>query len=887
VLPLEQPTEIIYAEPLKDSEILSSLNPVVADWFRSKYRSFTPPQRMSINLIRKGENVLISSPTGTGKTLSAFLGILDALIGEAINNRLGDRIYAVYVSPLRALNNDMRRNLLEPLNEIYQLAKERGISAQEIKVGVRTSDTSPYEKQKMLRYPPHILITTPESFALSLGSLKFREKLREAKWIVVDEIHELASSKRGAHLMSSIELYEAFLSKGDVSRVGLSATVAPLEEVAQFLVGQGRKCYIADARFAKPIDIKVISPLRDLVHAPEEEINRSIYSTLVEEVMKHRTTLIFTNTRSTAERVSYKLRSIIEKEKLFDVEQIGAHHSSLGRDVRLDIEERLKRGDLKCVVSSTSLELGIDIGYIDLVVLLSSPKSVSRLLQRIGRAGHHIRSLSKGRIIVVDRDDLVECSVLAQLARERKIDRIHIPKNPLDVLVQIVVLASLMGNVDVDDLYKKIKRSYSFKELTREDFDNVLHYLIGKYFMEDKNIYPKVRVEGNTIRAKKGIRMLFFMNSGTIPDETKILAKTEDGKVVGSLEEEFVETLAPGDIFVLGGRTYEFLSSQGLHILVRDAKGRKPTVPSWFSEMLPLAYDSAIEVGKFRKRIAEKISTGAPKEEIINWISRNFNLTKQASFSIYTYILEQYLFTGGMIPGDDLILIEIYDDQEGNRNLIFHALFGRRVVEALAKAVAAVITEETGTDVKVSLNDNGFMITLSTRSWREGLNVEDVLKSIEVEQLYEILSEVLFRTEMLRRRFRHCAERSFMLLRKYKGRETSIERRQLNSQVLLQAVKDLKGFPVLKEAIREILEDYMDITHAKEVLNKIKNGEIKLRVIGPTRVPSPFSHSIILKEYSDVVLASDKRNLLATLHDRVIDFLREKGIQIDLNYTET
>ncbi|TRM86962.1 ATP-dependent helicase, partial [Sulfolobus sp. A20-N-G8] len=344
-------------------------------------------------------------------------------------------------------------------------------------IGIRTSDTTSYEKQKMLRVPPHILITPPEAFAISITSPKFSQKLADVKWVIVDEIHELANNKRGAYLSGMLELFRTLITKKEFIRVGLSATVSPLEEVAQYLVGKNRECRIIDARFVKPVDIKVITPVRDLIHSSEQEVEEGIYKTLINEIKKHRTTLIFTNTRHAAERVSFKLRKIAEKEGVLDVNQIEAHHSSLSRNVRLEVEDKLKRGLLKVVVSSTSLELGIDIGYIDLVILLSSPKSVSRLLQRIGRAGHHIRNISKGRIVVVDRDDLVECTVLTKLAVDRKIDNINIPKKPLDVLSQLIVASSLISNIEKEELYNILRNSYNFQDLTNEEYESVIRYL--------------------------------------------------------------------------------------------------------------------------------------------------------------------------------------------------------------------------------------------------------------------------------------------------------------------------------------------------------------------------------------------------------------------------
>ncbi len=860
---------------LDDEDIYPLLNPTIARWFKGKYGTFTPPQRGAIPAIISRKNVLVSSPTGSGKTLAAFLGIISELANKAKEGNLEDKIYTIYVSPLRALNNDMKRNLTEPLQEIRQLDPD----FPEIRVAVRTSDTSSSEKQKMLKKPPHILITTPESFSISLVSLKFREKLASAEWIVIDEIHELANSKRGSMLMTMVEFLENFVKKERIARVGLSATISPLEEVAKFLVGPQRSCEIVDARFVKPINLDVVSPVKDLVHATEDEVEAGIYRYLIEEIKRHRTTLIFTNTRSGTERVAYKLRKILSSGELFDADSIAAHHSSLSREVRLDVEEKLKKGELKAVVSSTSLELGIDIGYIDLVVLLSSPKSVSRLLQRIGRAGHHIKAVSEGRIVVVDRDDLAECAVLAQLARVRKIDSVHIPKKPLDVLVQAIIAASLIEEVDADELYTILRKTYTFSDLTYEEYKPVLDYVTGKYGLEENKVYAKVRIRGNKLVPKFGSRMIFFLNSGTIPDEAKVPVRLESGRYIGNLEEEFAEILSPGDIFVLAGKTYEFVGSRAGEVIVRPAEGQRPTVPSWFSEMLPLAYDSAREIAKFRGEVARLIAEGRPREEVISYIQKRLNLRKREAESIYIYVLEEYLFTNGLVPSDDLYLIEIYEEPDGKTTYIYHVLTGRRSLDALSRAFAYKISNDLNTDVKITLSDNGFALTVNGRP---DYDPKRPFFELSPDELYDVLSKVLMRTELLKRRFRHVAERAFMILKRYKGKEKSLERRQLSSESLLEVVKRIEGFPVLRETFREILEDYMDYHKAAEILRRVQNGEVKVEVIGPNDTPSPFAHGILVKEYSDVVLASDKRNLLRSLHDKVIEYLKKKGIQVDL-----
>ncbi len=864
-----------------DEEIFSMLRPYVAEWFKEKFGSFTEPQRQALPLIKKGKNVLISSPTGTGKTLAAFLAILDELFHLSERKKLEDKIYAVYVSPLRALNNDMKRNLQEPLEEIKLYYKEKyGEDIDDIRVAVRTSDTPPSERQAMLKKPPHILITTPETLAIILVAPKFRTRLEGVKWVIVDEIHELASSKRGAYLSLLLERLEE-TSTHTLQRIGLSATIAPLDEVARFLggyddEGNPRKVEIVDARFYKPIDIKVLAPKTSLVYTDTETLNEAIYKTLVNLVKKHRSTLVFTNTRSATERVVYKLKKMMSKNQMISMDEIEAHHSSLSRDIRLEVEKKLKEGRLRVVVSSTSLELGIDIGYIDLVVLLSSPKSVSRLLQRVGRAGHKIRETSKGRLIVVDRDDLVECSVLAYAANKRMIDKVRIPRNPLDVLAQNLIAMSLEKKWRVEDAYRVVKRSYVFHNLEFDEFKKVLSFLGGiEGTLEEMRVYGKLWYdpEEGVFGRKRGVRMIYYLNQGTIPDEAKIrVFLKKNRRYIGDLEEEFVQMLAPGDIFVLGGRTYKFLKSEGIKVYVEDAEGQRPTVPSWFSEMLPLAFDSALIVGYWRRMIAEKIAKGEKEEKIIRYIQKNLDLEKHAAKELYQYILEQYEFTGGIVPSDKVVYIEVFEDSR-SRNIIFHYLFGRRTNDALSRAYAKLLSEMTNTPVRITVTDNAFMLSIpKTRQ----ANIKELVDSLTDENISEVLEKAIWNTELMARRFRHCAQRSFMILRNYKGWERSPHKLQLSAQSILQALKEYRDHPIVRETIREITEDYMDIRAAKIILEKIRKGEIKVIISRPTPVPSPFAHHIIVAGYQDIVLMEDRRRMLMELHRRVMSLLKNR-----------
>jgi len=873
---------ITYADKdFTKEEVYNLLLPFVREWLIQQYGDLTPVQRKTIPLVKEGKNVLVSSPTGTGKTLAVFLGIIDNLYRFYLTHgTLPEGVYVVYVSPLRALNNDMRKNLIEPIKGIREIARLQGVELPEIEVAVRTSDTPANEKQRMVRKPPHILITTPESLAIALNAPKFREKLRNTQVVIIDEIHELASSKRGSHLSLSTERLENITGKS-IQRVGLSATISPLEEVASFLVGYKddgtlRDCVIVDARFDKKLDIKVLMPVEDLIHSSAEELNEAIYNQLLKVIKRHKTTLIFTNTRSATERVVFKLKKTMEKSRIFDIDDIEAHHSSLSRDVRLDIENKLKNGLLKAVVSSTSLELGIDIGYIDVVVLLSSPKSVTRLLQRVGRAGHHIREVSKGRIIVVDRDDLVECTVLAKLALERKIDRIRIPKNPLDVLAQHIVGLSLEKKWSVEEAFRLVKRSYSFNSLSLEDFLSVLKYLAGELgdFYEYQRVYSKIWLDEKegVFGRKKTSRMIYYQNIGVIPDESKAHVFTTEGKYVGDLEEGFVEYLAPGDLFVLGGRVYEYLGSKGFKVKVRPADGLRPTVPSWFSEMLPLAYDSSLEVGKFRRLVSDWIDMW-DREKVVEEIMKNYYLTKSAAETIYEYVKLQKAYTKAPVPSDKTVLIEVYDEPD-RRNVIVHSLFGRRANDALSRIYAYYIGKKLGVNVKLTVTDNGFMISIPGHPV---LNWAEIFAELptDPENIYADLVKVLRKTELIKRRFRHVAVRSFMLLRKYRDSEKSLSKLQVNAEELLKAVEEIENFPVLKETYREILMDYMHLDEAIEILEKIRSGEIGVVEIGPLDVPSPFAHSIVVHGYSDVVLMEDMRKLLRRLHEKVLEKLHD------------
>ncbi|MBI2672130.1 DEAD/DEAH box helicase [Candidatus Woesearchaeota archaeon] len=1310
--------------PDKQEDVKDLLNPAVNKWFFTKFKEFSLPQLYGVMEVHSRQNTLISAPTGSGKTLTSFLSILNELVGLSEKNLLENKTYCIYISPLKALNNDIFKNLIEPLEEIEKLSEKK----YNIRIAVRTGDTTQKERAKMLKNPPHILITTPESIALLLSSIKFKEHIKNVDWLIIDELHALAENKRGVHLSLSMERLQRL--NPNICRLGLSATIAPLEELAKFLVGNDRPCKIIDVQFIKQLDLKVLSPTPNLIDTSFNTLNRETYNLLDNLIQSHKTTIIFTNTRSGTERVVHHLKTkfpkkytkIDEKNPSKIESLIGAHHGSLSRDHRFQIEEALRNGKLKACVSSTSLELGIDIGYVDLVICLGSPKSIARLKQRClpfysrillsngtyksigeivenkqnaeilsfdrkkgfvknkikeyhknksnksikfnlhsglflectpehqiftkegwkkaknikqgeeiaelfnlelednspyiyeiinqkdfyvenrkdfvrkvvdyyvlknkisytefaeklkikqnylqnfmrkkgrrksirldlflkimdiskipehkyinfltelkskshhrlplslkltkdimwlggmvasdgaitenkktkelkikignkdiklleecqkifsnfgfypkilkrkgknfysidcgskllaqiflslgikrgkekstnievfnliyklpkyliipyiegilegdgnkdnnirifsaskkfviglhnllnkcgiqnyfteeeaktsklipkinheisywlhigrmnhvkeflkyctlkgkkakflkdkkvhffikdkdidknicwtkilnieekenydyvynitlekepnnyfvesilthncGRSGHKLHDTTKGRILVLDRDDLVECSVMAKSAIEHKIDKIHIPKNCLDVLCQHIFGIALEEIIDINELYDIIKKSYCYKDLSWEDFMNAIKYLSGDFTtLEDRNVYAKIWFNDNKIGKRgKMARVIYMTNIGTIPDETNVKVKLGDN-LIGTIEESFLEKLSSGDIFVLGGNTYQFKFSRGTVAQVSSAEGKKPTVPSWFSEMLPLSFDLALDIQKFRYLVDQKIKI-YPKQEVVKFIKDYLYLEDMAAEAIYNYFKEQYDFLE--IPHDKKIIIEHYKDEKGKKYVIFHTLYGRRVNDVLSRALAYIIGLTQHRDVEISFNDNGFFL-----SYEKNVNVLSALNSLKSKDLKKILDLSLEKSEVLKRRFRHCALRAMMILRQYKGYRKGVGRQQVSSMILMKAVRRIsKDFIILKEAKREVMEDMMDIENSLKILDEKEKGIISIKEVN-TLIPSPFAFNLILQGYSDILKMEDRVEFLRRMHKIIL-----------------
>ena len=840
-------------------EVMSVMQPLVSTWFNERFNGLTEPQSRAIPVIHRRENVLVSSPTGSGKTLTAFMSIIDELTRYANEGTLEERVYCIYISPLKALANDVNRNLNTPLAEMREVAERHGMKVPDIRVGVRSGDTSQYERQKMLKHPPHILITTPESLALILEAPKFKEKLDRIEWLILDEIHDICDSKRGAFLSLTIERLQDHCVR-PFTRIGLSATLAPIEAVAGYLVGcengEVRDVTLVESDSKKVLDLEVICPTEDMTALSSDIVNSMMYDTLKDLIDTHDTTLVFTNTRSGAESVVYKL-----KER--GLENIEVHHSSLGKEIRLDVEERLKKGEIKCVVSSTSLELGIDIGSVDLVCQIGSPKSVAKGLQRIGRSGHSFGKVAKGRLLVFDPDDLVECAVLCRAAHRSHIDRVQIPEDCLDVLSQTIVGMSLSVRWDTDNAYRLIRQSYCYRNLPREKFDSVLKYLGSKD--EYEGVYSKIWYdeEENAFGRKKGSRMIYFMNLGTIPEESNYRVVTNRGSTAGELSEKFVERLSAGDIFVLGGKSYEFVRSKGMIAHVKEASGRKPTVPSWAGEMLPRSFDLSMDVAEFRGEMSRDLESMS-ESELMDHLCKDFDIDEGSSRSLISYFKEQKS-SAGFIPDEKELMIEEYIDPSGNQRIIFHYPFGRRVNDALSRGYAYRISNIIGSNVSVTMSDDSFMIGTSRK-----MDLSKIPELLSSNDLEFILRKAIRESEIFKLRFRHTATRSFMILRNYMGRPVSVNRQQTRSAYLLESLGEMENMPVIEETYREVLEDDMDIKNARYILEMIESG--KMKVVSKTfdGTPSPFAHAAILSGFSDIVLMEDRTALLKELHRKVL-----------------
>jgi len=908
-------------EPGDDGDVLGSLDPAVREWWVERFGEFvpvndgyfTPPQREAIPLVKRGENTLICAPTGSGKTLASFTAVIDDLVrreraavaesggrdheaeGET-EAGLENSVYCLYVSPLRALANDINRNLEEPLSAITERLEERGEEI-EIRQAIRHGDTPQSERQGMLEETPHILNTTPETLAILLNSPKFKEKLRTVEYVIVDEIHSLAENKRGTHLAVSLERLEGMVETSP-TRIGCSATVEPLETVAAFLVGREeregefrpRECEIVDTRFVREFDLELSCPTDDLIGTPGELVQERFYRMLHDLIGSATNTLVFTNTRSGAERVLHGLRERFPED--YGEGNSGCHHGSLSKDRRTEIEAGLKAGDLDVVTTSTSLELGIDMPHIDLVVQVGSPKSVASLLQRVGRAGHRLGQTVRGRVIALDRDELIECAVMLRKAEEGFVDRVFVPERAQDVAAQQVYGMAINAVRPERELRATLSRAYPYRSYTDREWESLMRYLCAEYEgMEDRHVYAKVWRDtndppdgeyhypefsvGEPLVGKRGrlARVIYMTNIGTIPDSFTCDVYTRGGSEwVGNLDESYLDTLDPGDVFVLGGQNFAFRYRRGSKVYV-DPTGARPTVPSWFSERLPLSYDLGRAVLDFQAELLSRHDEGGAPA-LRRWL-RGFPIDENAVRALSRLFDQQiaYAGPGSVSTPDRLVVEEERDRTEYVRRYYVHSWYGRRFNDGFSRLLAHRVADEVNANVTVAVADNGFALSMPLN---RKVDVEGVIGSIDPGSIREALRDALSDTDLLQRYFRINATRSLMILKRYKGYEKSAAEQQVSSEMLLGFAHDLTEFAVLDETYREVIEDKLALSALREVLSDVSRGDIEVAHHGVDS-PTPRAFGLATLSASDVVLAEDESAALQEFHRRVLDEIGEES----------
>src|SRR5438067_7607360 len=841
-------------------EPLSLFRPETRAWFERNFAAPTPAQDKGWPAIAGGGHVLIQAPTGSGKTLAAFLSAIDRLTPAA-----GQGLRLLYVSPLKALNYDVERNLRGPLAGLRS----------ELRVAVRTGDTPQKERAAMLREPPDILITTPESLFLLLTS-RARELLRSVDTLILDEVHAVAGTKRGAHLALSVERLEE-LAAQPPQRIGLSATQRPLEEIGRFVAG-GRAIELVDAGVAKELDLEVVVPVEDMREPGDSReegyeprsIWPSIYPALVELVRAHRSTIVFVNNRRLAERLALRLNELAaagaEGALANQTSEIArAHHGSLSREQRTQIEEDLKAGRIPCLVATSSLELGIDMGAVDLVIQVESPKSVARGLQRIGRAGHSLGEVSRGRIFPKFRADLLESAVVAQRMRAGLIEETQIPRNPLDVLAQHIVAICADEEVEVGDLHELVRRAYPFADLSRAQLENVLDMLAGRYPSDEfAELRPRIiwdRTAG-VLRGRPGARRLAVTNAGTIPDRGLFgvfIVGVEPPSRVGELDEEMVYEARAGQVIVLGASSWRIEEIGRDRVLVSPAPGVPGAVPFWKGEGVGRPYELGEAIGKFAR---ELLSAAEPKVP---------DLDERAERNLVTFLREQERATGAL-PSDRTVVVERFRDEIGDWRLCILTPFGARVHAPWALALAARVRESLGLDANAIWSDDGIAIHLPDA---DAAPPSDLVL-IDPEEIEDLVVNEVGDSALFGARFRENAARALLIPRRRPDQRTPLWQQRLKAQSLLQVARRYGSFPVVLETYRECLQDVFDLPGLRALLTAIQTRRLDLVEV-ETGSASPFSSSLLFDYVATYMYEDDtppaERRAQALSLDR--DLLRE------------
>ena len=831
-------------------------HPVLRRWWESRFDEPTAAQLEGWSAIRRGADTLIAAPTGSGKTLAAFLTAIDELFREgAEQGALPDEVRVIYVSPLKALSADIHKNLAEPRREIRALAEAMGYPPAKITAAVRSGDTPQSERAAMLRTPPHILVTTPESLYLLLTAGRSREMLKSARAVIVDEIHAVLQSRRGAHLALSLERLDHVCGRR-LQRIGLSATQKPIEEVALFLTR--RECAIVDKGHKRQLDLAVEVPSSPLEAVMSHEVWQEIYGRLVELIGSHRTTLITVNTRRLAERMAHQL-----SERL-GAEHVAAHHGSLAKEVRLDAEQRLRDGKLKVLVATASLELGIDIGHVDLVCQISSPHRIATFLQRVGRSGHTIHGVPKGRIFPLTRDDLIECAAMVQAVREGELDRVAVPDQPLDVLAQqIVAEASAQEEWDEDALLALFRGSYPYRDLEKETFLEVVEMLARGYVTRRGRRGALIHHDSlnRKLRSRKGSRMSAIVNGGAIPEvfDYRVLLEPE-GHFIGTLNEDFAIESLPGDVFQLGNTSWRILRIGNGVVRVADAAGQPPSMPFWLGEAPARSEEMSAAVSRLRTAV-DSVLPGpeAPRQEgdlqpSIELLIRVYSLSRGAAEQIAVYLGEAKRSLG-VVPTAATIALERFFDESGGMQLVLHAPFGSRINRAWGLALRKKFCQGFNFELQAAATEEGVILSLNSS---HSFALEEVFRYLHPNTVRETLVQALLQSPIFETRWRWSTTLSLAVPRNRGGARVPNQLQRMYAEDLLQAVfpdavacqdnlqgaREIPDHPLVNQALRDALEEAVDLHGLETQLRRLCAGEIRT-VAKDTPEPSVLSHELL------------------------------------------
>ncbi len=839
-----------------------ALHPQTAKWFRKTFKRPTEAQELCVPRIGLRESVLLSSPTGSGKTLAGFLGIIDTLAKEHFEGKLkGSAIRCLYVSPLRALAYDIEKNLREPL---------RGLGLEDvITVGMRTGDTSPAERQKQRRKPPHILITTPESLAIILPQKGYRRALGKCEFVIVDELHAFVENKRGTHLSVSLERLERIReSERPLCRIGLSATVAPMDEVGKFLAGSGQPVHLAEAKIERKSIVEVLTPIRKEAYPPAGYTATRVISDMAKIVERNTSTIIFTNTRSGAERISHRLKLALPEINHL----IECHHSSLDREVRQDVEDQLKMGNLRAVVCSTSLELGIDVGSIETVIMVSTPKGISRTLQRVGRSGHSIHKMSHGVLVATNINDLIECIVCAEMAKQRQLDPVRILDSAYDVIAQHVVGMAMDDGVTADEAFTVITAAYPFRSLTRKDFDRVTNYLEGggkSLENQYRGIFGKiVEKDGVFVTPSKKVEREYLMNVGTIHADGMVSVLLGRRRL-GQVEESFVKGLKMGDVFVLAGKTVKLIEAGVGEIKVENAGSRLPTVPAWNANKMPLASGLAREVAALRtemnRRLVEK---SQPESKVADWLVERWSISQVNAAAVIDHFQNQLILS--KIPTANRLLIERFVDEKEDPERIhffFHTLIGRAANDALSRILTHRVKEAVGGNALVTIDDYGFLLSLN--AFQE-MGLEEWQELFKPDGTEKDLKTALDGSQLVKWQFGGVAQTGLMVPRNIPGEQRKLRQIRWSSDILFKVlVQHEPDHPLLEQAYREASHTFLDTDRACGFLATAADLEWHL-----VEVPAvtPFSFGIYASKIKESMMMENPEEAI----ERLYQAMREK-----------